>query len=75
MVGVVNGIWIVCGMVQHDVGFWGGGGWCEVVGVFGNTWVIFEMVGTEVQAIVAVGTSHVIVKWWVSLRHLTGLRV
>ena len=53
---------------MHFLG--GVGGWCEVVGVFGNTWVIFEMVGTEVQVIVAVGLSDVIVKWWVSLRHL-----
>ena len=44
------------------MGFCGGGGWCEVVGVFGNTWVIFEMVGAEVQVIVAVGLSDVIVK-------------
>ena len=28
------------------------------------------MVGAEVQVIVAVGLSDVIVKWWVSLRHL-----
>ena len=49
-----------------------GGGGRGVVGVFAGTWVMFEMVGNEKQAIVAVGLSDVIVKWWVSLCHLMG---
>ena len=52
--------------------FGGGGGWREVVGVFSDIWVMFEMVGTEMPVIVAVGLSDVIVKWWVSLCHLMG---
>ena len=59
------------GMVRQDVGFilWAvsdffgvGGGGRGVVGVFAGTWVMFEMVGTEMQVIVAVGLSDVIVK-------------
>ena len=41
------------------------GRWHEVVGVASDTWVILEMVGTEMRVIVAVGLSDV--KWWVSL--------